>query len=173
MNETRTHDRDKGAMARAFDDDRFAWARVGRTRRRLVLAEVGILAALTVTTVAASFGEVGWPTWISAVWTVGLMAFVAVHICLNAGIRGLYDRRGHTLDEHQRHIRQHSHAAVGWPSGILTLAAWTSAVGVLSRTGHVRMSLALGFLLWFMAMLMPYWHLGWTLPGEEAAFESA
>ncbi|MQA17410.1 MAG: hypothetical protein GEV09_25875 [Pseudonocardiaceae bacterium] len=95
-----------------------------------------------------------------------MLALLPLHSLLNAGIRGCYDRSGRTLDERQRQVRARSHEAVRWPSTTLTFAAWTGAVAVVSLTGHTRLGLATGFLLWFAASPLPYWHLGWTLADE-------
>ena len=166
-----THEPKGNSLARTFDDDRYAWTRVARTRRRSVVAEAGLLTALCVLTVMAAFADGGLATWHVVVWTVGLLAFVPLHSMLNTGIRGLYDRSGRTLDEHQNRLRERSHAAVRWPANALTLAACTSAVGVVAATDDTEYGLALGFLLWFAASLLPYWHLGWTLADEAESPE--
>lgn len=155
-------------LTRAFEDDRYAWTRVARTRRRIVLSEVGLVAVLVVLTLFAVTTRAGWSTWYFVVWSVGMLGFIPIHSLLNAGIRGLYDRSGRTLDEHQRRLRERSHTATGWPMTGLMLAAWTGAVAVVAITGHTALALAWGFLLWFGAGLLPYWHLGWTLPDEAA-----
>lgn len=160
-------ERRDGYLARAFDDDRYAWTRSAHLRRRLVLVEAGLLAALLGVTMVAVSAGAGWSAWFVGAWTVGLLAFLPVHSLLNASIRGLYDRSGRTIDEHQRQLRERSHAAVRGASVILTLAAWSGAVAVASAAGHTRLGLATGFLLWFAATLLPYWHLGWTLPDES------
>ena len=84
---------------------------------------------------------------------------------LNLGIRGLYDRSGSTIDEHQRRLRDESYIAVRWPATFLTLGA-VVAVYVAAWMGDAPRGLMAGFLLWFLAILVPYWHLAWTLPEE-------
>lgn len=56
---------------------------------------------------------------------------------------------------------------MGWYSTGLHLAAWLGAVALLAVTGHTALALGLGFLLWFAAGLLAYWHLAWTLPDEH------
>lgn len=156
-----------GYLADAFDDDRFAFTRVARNRRGLVVAEAALLGVLAVTTAVAAATEAGRTTWYVVIWTLALLAFIPVHSLLNAGIRGLYDRSGRSLDEHQRQVRAQSYEAVRWPSYALTLAAWAGAVAMTFVTDDTELALALGFLLWFAASLLSYWHLAWTMPSED------
>ncbi|MGY2084214.1 hypothetical protein [Blastococcus sp. SYSU DS0539] len=159
---------DQTYLARTFDDGRWAWARSLTVRRRAVVAEAGLLTALVAVTVAAAATSEGWTTSYFLAWTVGLLAFIPLHSVLNLGIRGVFDRDARSLDEHQRRVRERSFSAMGWPSTALTFAAWTGAVAVVALTGHVEMALCLGFLLWFTAGLLAYWHLAWTAPEEPA-----
>lgn len=155
-------------LARAFEDERYAWARHPRVRRRAVVAEAALLTALTGATIAAASTDTGWSTWFFMVWTVGLVAFIPLHSVLNLGIRGVLDRDKRSLDEHQRRLGERSHSAVGWPSTALTFVAFTGAVAVVALTEHVALALCLGFLLWFAGGLLTYWHLAWTSPEEPA-----
>lgn len=159
-----TRDMERSYLARRYDDDRFAWTRTRRVRRRLVVAEAVLVTALVVVTFAAAAvgaerGWLGWP------WTVALLGFVPLHGLLNLGIRGLYDRSGSTIDEHQRRLRDESYIAVRWPATFLTLGA-VVAVYVAAWMGDAPRGVMAGFLLWFLAILVPYWHLAWTLPEE-------
>ena len=36
-----------------------------------------------------------------------------------------------------------------------------------ARARTIGLGLATGFIVWFAAVLMPYWHLAWTLPSED------
>lgn len=169
MNRTApTTESDGGHLARAFDDERHGWTRAARWRQRAVCAEVALLAVLLTVTVAAAATDADPPAWFVVTWTLGLFAFIPVHSVLNAGIRGLYDRRGRTMDEHQRALHDRSLVAVRWPSTGLTLLAWAGAVAIVGTTQKTGLGLAFGFLCWFAATLLPYWHLGWTLPDEDA-----
>jgi hypothetical protein len=159
---------DQGYLARTFDDERYAWARSRPVRRRAVVAEAALLVALVAAVVAASTTTEGWTTWFFVTWMVGMVAFVPLHSLLNLGIRGVYDRSDRSLDEHQQRLRERSHAAMGWPSSALHLAAWAGAVAVVATSEHVALGLCLGFLLWFAAGLLAYWHLAWTAPEEPA-----
>ncbi len=156
------------SLSRTFDDDRWTRARTRPVRRRAALAEVALLAALVAATVAAATTDDGWPAWSFVAWTVGMLAFIPLHSVLNAGIRGLFDRSGRSLDEHQQRLRDRSVVAVAWPATALHLAAWIGGVTVVGVSGHVVPALCLGFLLWFAAGLLPYWHLAWTAPDEPA-----
>lgn len=158
---------DTTSLARAFDDSRYGWTRPTRVRRRLVVAEAALLAALMMVTLAASMTDDGWTTGYAVVWSLGLLAFVPLHSLLNLGIRGLFDRSGRSLDEHQRRLRERSFSAMAWPSGGLMLIAWLGAVTLLALTGHTDLALCLGFLAWFTAGLLAYWHLAWTMPDED------
>jgi hypothetical protein len=155
------------SLARTFEDERYSWARSRSTRHRAVLGEAALLTGLVAATVAAALTDDGWDTSFSVVWTVGLVLFIPLHSLLNLGIRGVFDRAVHSLDEHQRGLREHSHARVGWPMTALTFAAWAGGVAVAAATGHTVLALCLGFLLWFAAGLLPYWHLAWTLADED------
>ena len=157
---------DQTYLARTFDDDRYAWARGRRVRRRAVLAEAALLAALVAVTVAAATTSAGWTTSFFVVWTVGMLGFIPLHSVLNLGIRGVFDRDGRSLDEHQQRLRDRSFVAVAWPTTALHFSAFTGAVAVVALTGHVALALCLGFLLWFAAGLLAYWHLAWTAPDE-------
>ncbi len=157
---------DQTYLARTFDDGRYAWARSRRVRRRTVVAQAVLLAALVAVTLAAASTSEGWTTWYFVAWTVGMLGFIPLHSVLNLGIRGVFDRDDRSLDEHQQRLRERSHSAMGWPGTALTLAAWTGAVAVVALTDHVAMALCLGFLLWFTAGLLAYWHLAWTAPEE-------
>jgi hypothetical protein len=86
---------------------------------------------------------------------------------LNSGIRGVFDRSPRTLDEHQRRLRASAYAAVGWGNYALTFAAWTCGIAVVAITGHTGLGLALSFVIWFSAGLLPYWRLAWTMPEED------
>ncbi len=155
------------SLARTFEDERYGWARSRSTRHRAVLGEAALLTVLVAATVASASTEEGWSTPFSALWTAGLLLFIPLHSLLNLGIRGVYDRSEHSLDEHQRGLREHSHARVGWPMTALTFAAWAGGVAVAAATGHTVLALCLGFLLWFSAGLLPYWYLAWTLADED------
>jgi hypothetical protein len=157
---------DRTHLARAFDDGRYAWARSRTTRRRAVVAEAVLLSALVAATVAAASTSAGWATSFVVVWTVGLLAFIPLHSVLNLGIRGVFDRSSRSLDEHQQRLRERSVSAMSWPGTGLHLAAWSGAVTLVVATGHVLLALCLGFLLWFTAGLLAYWHLAWTAPEE-------
>lgn len=154
-------------LARTFDDSRYAWARTLRVRRRAVVAEVVLVAGLVAATVVASALS-GWTTPYFVVLAVGLIAFVPLHSMLNLGIRGVYDRDDRSLDEHQQRLREQSFLAMAWPATGLHFLAWSGAVTVVAASGHVMPALYLGFLLWFAAGLLPYWHLAWTAPDEPA-----
>jgi hypothetical protein len=161
-------------LARAFEDTRFAWTRTRRVRRRLVVAEAALLTALVaavLVAVATGPGETTRDAVSFAVVALGLIAFVPLHSSLNLGIRGLFDRSGRTLDEHQRRLRERSAGAVSMPSLVLHLAAWSGAALLAGPADRVDLGLMLGFLLWFMAWLMSYWHLGWTLPDEDPSVD--
>jgi hypothetical protein len=159
---------DPGFLARAFEDDQHAWTRTRRARHRAVLAEVGLLLALVLLVLWAASTEDGWQSTAFAVlWLVGMMAFIPLHSLLNAGIRGLFDRRLRTLDEHQRRLRFESVDRMHWPSQVLTLAASACGIAVVAVTGHTALGLILAFHLWFAAGLLPYWRLSWTLPEED------
>jgi hypothetical protein len=155
-------------FARTVDDDRWAWTRTRRVRRRAVLGEAALIAALLGATVAAAGTDQGWSTSYFVVWTAGMLGFIPLHSLLNLGIRGVYDRSDRSLDEHQQRLRDRSFAAVAWYASASYLAAWTGAVTVVGLTGHIALALCLGFLLWFAAGLLPYWHLAWTAPDESA-----
>ena len=155
-------------LARTFDDERYAWARRQRVRRRAVVAEAVLVVVLIAATLAAAGTSSGWPTWFFVTWTVGMLAFIPPHSLLNLGIRGVLDRDKRSLDEHQRRLGERSHSAMAWPSAALTFAAWAGAVAVLALTDHVAPALCLGFLLWFTSGLLTYWHLAWTSPEEPA-----
>ncbi len=135
-------------------------------RQRLVLAEATLLAVLAVTTVlSATLGD-GWSTGFFVVWMVGMLGFIPLHSLLNVGIRGLFDRSGRSLDEHQWNLRARSLSAVNWPRGALTLMALVCGIAVVAATDHVALALSLGFLLWFAAGLSASWHLAWTMAAE-------
>ncbi len=157
---------DQTFLERAFDDGRYPWARTRRVRRRLVVAEVLLVTVLVAATVGASAGE-GWSTAYFVALAVGLLGFVPLHSMLNIGIRGLFDRRGGSLDEHQRQLRDESYTAMAWWQTGLTFAAWTGGIALLAATDHLMLAFYLGFLLWFASGLLAYWHLAWTLPDEE------
>jgi fatty acid desaturase len=159
---------DRTYLARTFDDERYAWARTRRVRRRAVLAEVALFVALVAATLASAATDQGWTTTYYVVWTVGMLAFIPMHSVLNLGIRGVLDRDKRSLDEHQRRLGERSHSAMGWPSSALTFAAFAGAVAVVGLTGHVALGLCLGFLLWLAGGLLTYWHLAWTSPEEPA-----
>jgi hypothetical protein len=153
-------------LARTFDDERYAWARHPRVRRRAVVAEASLVAALIAAAVVAGTTDDGWPTWFFVAWTAGMLAFIPLHSVLNLGIRGILDRDRRSLDEHQRRLGERSHSAMSRPAAALTLAAVAGPVAVVARTGHVGPALCLGFLLWFSSGLLTYWHLAWTSPEE-------
>ncbi len=155
-------------LARTFDDGRYAWARSRVVRRRAVAAEVALIAVLVAATLVAATTASGWPTWLFVVLTVGLLGFVPLHSVLNLGIRGVFDRDDRSLDEHQQGLRAQSFLAMARAATVLTLLAWAGAVTVVATTEHVMPALYLGFLLWFAAGLLPYWHLAWTAPDEPA-----
>lgn len=155
-------------LARTFDDGRYAWARTRRVRRRAVVAEAVLVAALVACTAIAATTDSGWPTWYFVVLAVGLLGFVPLHSVLNLGIRGVYDRDDRSLDEHQQRMRERSFLAMARPATVLHLAAWAGAVTVVATTDHVMAALYVGFLLWFAAGLLAYWHLAWTAPDEPA-----
>ncbi|MGY1653688.1 hypothetical protein [Geodermatophilus sp. SYSU D01119] len=156
-------------MARAFEDDRYAWTRARTARHRAVLAEAALLATLVATTLAAALTGAGWTTAYFVAWTAGMLLFIPLHSLLNLGIRGVFDRGRQSLDEHQQGMREHSHARVGWPTWALSFAAWAGGIALAAGTGHTALALCLGFLLWLTSGLLPYWHLAWTLPDEEDA----
>jgi hypothetical protein len=155
------------SLAATFEDERHGWARTRTARHRSVLAEGALLTALVAVTVVAALTEQGWSTAYFVAWTAGMLLFIPLHSLLNLGIRGVFDRGRHTLDEHQQGLREHSHARVGWPASALTFAAVAGGVALASGTGHTPLALCLGFLLWFTAGLLPYWHLAWTLTDED------
>jgi hypothetical protein len=155
-------------LARTFDDERYAWARTRRVRRRAVLAEVALFVALIAATLASAATDQGWTTTYYIVWTVGMLAFIPLHSVLNLGIRGVLDRDRRSLDEHQRRLGERSQSAMGWPSMALSFAAFAGAVAVVGLTGQVALGLCLGFLLWLAGGLLTYWHLAWTSPEEPA-----
>ncbi|TYP87556.1 hypothetical protein [Blastococcus xanthinilyticus] len=159
---------DQTYLARNFEDERWAWARPRRVRRRAVLAQVVLLTALIGATVVAASTGPGWTTWYFVALTVSMLGFIPLHSVLNAGIRGVFDRSDRSLDEHQQRLRDRSYVAVAWPSSGLHLSAWAGAVAVVALSGHVVLALYLGFLLWFAAGLLAYWHLAWTAPDEPA-----
>ncbi len=154
-------------LARTFEDERYAWARTRATRHRAVVAEAVLLAVLVAATVAAALTDEGWTTGFFVVWSAGMLLFIPLHSLLNLGIRGLFDRAPHSLDEHQQGMRERSHARAGWPATALTGAAWAGGISLATATGHTVLALCLGFLLWFTAGLLPYWHLAWTLVEED------
>jgi zinc transporter ZupT len=162
---------DQTYLARTFEDDRHPWARTRRVRRRLVIAEAGLLLVLVIATLVAAVAGEPWKTEYLVVWTVGLLVFIPLHSFLNLGIRGLFDRRGRSLDEHQRRLRERSASAVGWAATMLHLTAWVGGVAIAALTDQTGIALALGFLLWFSAGLLAYWHLSWTLPDENLSLE--
>lgn len=125
------------------------------------------MAALVVATLIAS-SDSGWSTPYFVVLAVGLLGFVPLHSVLNLGIRGVFDRDDRSLDEHQQRLRAQSFLAMAWPATALHLCAWAGAVAVVAVSGHVAPALYLGFLLWFTAGLLAYWHLAWTSPDEPA-----
>jgi len=157
---------DPGLLARMFEDDQHAWTRTRQARRRSVLAEAVLLAALLALVLWTAGTTTGWTTGFAVAWCVGMLAFVPLHSMLNLGIRGVYDRRVSSLDEHQQRLRVEAAAAAGVASGALTLAAWTVGIAVVSVTGHTAPALCAAFLLWGAACLMPYWRLAWTMPDE-------
>ena len=159
---------DQTYLARAFDDGRYAWARTRTVRRRAVLAEATLLAALVAATLLAAATDEGWTTPFVVAWSVGMLGFVPLHSVLNLGIRGVFDRAGRSLDEHQEFLRERSLSATSWPATGLHLLAWAGAVAVVAVSGHVAPALCWGFLLWFAAGLLAYWHLAWTAADEPA-----
>ncbi|WP_336032531.1 hypothetical protein [Geodermatophilus sp. FMUSA9-8] len=156
-------------LTRTFEDHRHAWTRTHRVRTLAVLGEAALLTVLVVATLVWSATDAGWDLAYVVVWTAGLLLFIPLHSLLNLGIRGLYDRRRSSLDEHQREVRERSHTAVGAPVTLLSLVAWAAGIGLVAWTGHVELALCLAFLLWFASCLLPSWHLAWTLPDEEDA----
>jgi membrane protein implicated in regulation of membrane protease activity len=154
-------------LAHTFEDERYAWTRTRAARHRAVLAEAALLAALVAATLTSALTGAGWTTTYYLAWTVGMLLFIPLHSLLNLGIRGVFDRRRHSLDEHQRGMREHSHSRVGWPMTGLTFTAWAGGIALAAGTGHTTLALCLGFLLWLAASLLPYWHLAWTLPDED------
>lgn len=162
---------DQTYLTRTFEDGRYAWARSTRVRHRFVLAEATLLAVLVVATLVASGTEEGGGTAYFVAWSAGMLGFIPLHSLLNLGIRGLFDRSGRTLDEHQQRLRERSYGAVGWPSTALMLCAWAGGVTLVAVTGHTVLALCLGFLLWFAAGLLAYWHLAWTLPDEDETYD--
>ncbi|MGY1749970.1 hypothetical protein [Modestobacter sp. SYSU DS0511] len=163
-----THSPTPTYLARTFEDERYSWARRPHVRRRAVVAEATLLAALIAATLVAAVTGEGWSTWFFAAWTIGLFSFIPLHSVLNLGIRGVLDRDKRSLDEHQRRLGEQSHSAVAWPSAALTFAAWAGATTVVGLAGDVALALCLGFLLWFTSGLLTYWHLAWTSPEESA-----
>jgi hypothetical protein len=159
---------DQTYLARTFEDSRYAWTRTRRVRRRVVVAEAALLTTLLVVTLAAAATEAGATVAYFAGWTIGMVAFVPLHSCLNLGIRGLFDRSGRSLDEHQQRLRERSAGAVVLPSQGMHLLSWAGGIALAGLTGHIALALCLAFLLWFTAWLLSYWHLAWTLPDEEA-----
>ena len=155
-------------LARTFEDDRYDWTRNRRVRHRLVLAEAALVGFLVVASLATGFADDGWNTYYVVGLAVGLFGFVPLHSLLNLSIRGLYDRREQSLDEHQRSLRERSYKATSWWNAALTLAAWAGAVAMLAATGRTDVAIYLGFLFWFASSLVAYWHLAWTLPDEDA-----
>jgi hypothetical protein len=156
-------------LARIFEDEGLAWTRRRGLRRRLVVAEAGLLAALALLTLWTAGSEQGWTTAYTIAWCVGMLGIIPLHSMLNAGIRGVFDRSPRTLDEHQRGLRAHAYADVGWGSYALTLSAWTCGIAVVAITDHTGLGMALAFVLWFSAGLLPYWRLAWTMPEEDGA----
>ena len=155
-------------LARTFEDERYTWARRRPVRRRAVVGEAALLTALVAAAVGAAATGTGQAAWFFAAWMIGMLSFIPLHSVLNLGIRGVLDRDGRSLDEHQRRLGERSRSAVGWPSTALTFAAFTGAVAVVALTGQVTPALCLGFLLWFTGGLLTYWHLAWTSPEEPA-----
>ncbi|MGY1857935.1 hypothetical protein [Modestobacter sp. SYSU DS0290] len=153
-------------LARTFEDERYAWARRPRVRRRAVVAQAALLVALIAATLAAAGTGEGWSTWFFAAWSIGMLSFIPLHSVLSLGIRGVLDRDKRSLDEHQRRLGERSHNAMAWPSAALTFAAFSGAVTLVTLTDHVELALCLGFLLWFTSGLLTYWHLAWTSPEE-------
>ena len=154
------------SLSRAFDDQRYAWTRTQRVRRRLVAAEATLLTALTAGVLFASTAPGGPTGTYFLVLALGLCCFLPLHSMLNLGIRGLFDRGTGSLDEHQQRVRDRSTSAMRWGNAGLTLAAWFGGIMLGAATGHTVLALYLGFLLWFVAGLLAYWHLAWTLPDE-------
>lgn len=154
-------------LTRTFEDERYGWTRTRRVRRRLAGVEAALMVVLVTATLIAASTDGGPGIAFFVVWTVGMLAFIPPHSLLNLGIRGLLDRSGRSLDEHQQHTRQRSYLAVRWPSTALNLAAWAGAVALVALTTHTMLGLCLGFVLWFASHLLAYWHLAWTLPNED------
>ena len=127
------------------------------------------MTALTASALWSASTDDGWGIGYTVAWCVGMLAFIPLHSMLNLGIRGLYDRKTRTLDEHQRRLRVESAAQAGVASAALTCAAWTTGIAVVAVTGHTDLGFGVAFLLWGAACLLPYWHLGWTLPEECAS----
>ncbi|MCF6746666.1 hypothetical protein E9529_20805 [Blastococcus sp. KM273128] len=159
---------DQTYLARTFDDSRYDWARSRRSRRRAVLAEVALFAALVTATLVCAASPQGWSTWYFAVWTAGMFLFIPLHSLLNLGIRGVFDRSSRSMDEHQQELRERSYVAVAWPAWGLNFTAFAGAVTLVALTDEVALALCLGFLLWMTAGLLAYWHLAWTAPEEPA-----
>ncbi len=159
-------------LARTFDDGRYAWARSRRVRRRAVVAEIALIGGLVAATLVASATASGWPTWLFALLAAGLLAFVPLHSVLNLGIRGVYDRDDRSLDEHQQRLREQSFLAMARPATALHLLAWVGGVAVAAGSDRVMPALYLGFLLWFAAGLLAYWHLAWTAPDEPTDLDA-
>ncbi len=162
---------DQTYLARTFEDGRYAWTRTRSVRRRVVVAEAALLTVLLVVTLAAAATETGSTLAYLVGWTTGMVAFVPLHSCLNLGIRGLFDRSGRSLDEHQRRLREQSAGAVVLPSQGMHLLSWTGGIALAGVTGHIDLALCLAFVLWFAAWLLSYWHLAWTLPDEETVVD--
>ncbi len=95
---------DQTYLARTFDDGRYAWARSRRVRRRTVVAQAVLLAALVAVTVAAASTGEGWTTWYFVAWTVGMLGFIPLHSTLNLGIRGVFDRSDRSLEHFRDQI---------------------------------------------------------------------
>lgn len=140
-----THSPTQTYLARTFEDERYAWARHPRVRRRAVVVEVALVVALIGATLAAVAITSGWPTWFFVTWTVGMLAFIPPHSVRDLGIRGVLDRDKRSLDEHQRRLGERSQSAVAWPNAAPTFAAWAGAVTVLTLTERVTPALGLGF----------------------------
>jgi hypothetical protein len=160
---------DQTYLARTFEDGRYAWTRTRSVRRRVVVAEAALLTTLLVATLVAAVTAAGPTVAYLVTWTLGMVAFVPLHSCLNLGIRGLFDRSGRSLDEHQQRLREQSAGAVVLPSQGMHLLSWAGGIALLGLTGQIVLALCLAFLLWLAAWLLSYWYLGWTLPDEDAA----